>query len=173
MARKTIDNNVLKYFPTLAKRSTWGDAWDLCMSNGYEVSIYDSIVKDSSKIHGYKLLIVTLSQRVGDDDVIIHKFEFKDDERLCFYEDKVDIELEYIYKLCVEFLIKNKYIKKPHNSNKVVKRATPEHSTSEKGGLIKQRHKLTMKIYQWKKKNKDITELLKQKDDLNKLIKGS
>lgn len=166
MARKTIDNNVLKYFPTLAKRSTWGDAWDLCMSTGYEVSIYDNIIKDSSKTKGYKLLIVTLTQRVGDDDTLIHKFEFKDDERLSFYEDKVDIELEYIYKLCVEFLIKNKYIKKPRNSNKIIER-----NTSKKDDLVKQRHKLTMKIYQWKKKSKDITELLKQKDDLNKLIK--
>lgn len=167
MSKVNIDSKTNLYFPNLNKSATWEDAWESCQKYGFEVEIYDRVIPKTRPCR-YSLEII-LSKETDKGDNILQKFELTGEERMNYtpLPTAGDFDLMMIYKLCVDFLIQNKYIKKPKNSCKIQaqKSATLE-------DLKKQRGRLAMKIHSWKKQNKDITELEKQRDTLNKQIKS-
>ena len=165
MAKNTIDVKTNKFFPELNKSAKWSDAWEKYLDSNFEIGIYDKILPNT-KPSQYQLEIV-LYKVIGENkEESIHKFEITGEERENFIPSPGDFNMETIYRLCIEFLIKNKYVKKPKNSNKI-----QAQKISEIEDLKKQRQRLTMKINAWKKRNKDTTELETQKSQITKQIK--
>lgn len=165
MSKINIDIKTNAYFPSLNKSATWEDAWESCQSQNYDLEIYDHIIP-KTRPSRYSLEI-TLVQTLNNTEKVIHKFELTGEERMTYAPTNGDFDLQEIYKLCVLYLIQNKYIRKPKNSSRI-----QAQKASDLEDLKKQRQRLQMKMYAWKKRGKDITELENQKNVLNKQIKS-
>lgn len=165
MAKNTIDTKTLKFFPQLNKSTKWSDVWEQCLDSSFEVGVYDKIIPDTRP--SQHQLDITL-YKVTDEQTgnIIHKFEISGDERDKYIPYLGDFNVEAIYKLCIEFLIGNKYIKKPKNSSQI-----QAQKANELEDLRKQKHRITMKMWAWKKQGRDISELEIQKVQIINQIK--
>lgn len=122
----------------------------------------------------------TLCQLYRDNEVV-YKWEFKD----IFKEG--DWDWNVIYKTTLEDIIKNKLYKRPKLTKKQLKQKeeakkleeqkklepkvepTPKIDIKE---LRKRRDNLSVKIWDWKKKGKDVVALEKELDDLKQQIKN-
>lgn len=150
---KRIDHKSLKYFPMLAKSSSWEDAWDVLLKQNYTLEIEDKLIGNNRPRKS--VLVIHLCK----DDVLINDFELTGDDRIIYF-DGVDFDFYAIYQLAIGYLIKNKLIKKFKISN------------NKREDLKKARDRITMKIWAWKKQGKNVTELEKEKVNITNKMKN-
>lgn len=165
MAKNTIDIKTNKFFPQFSKSSKWSDIWEKGVDSSFEMSIYDKTIQNTRPSR-YQLDVILYKIIDEHNEEILHKFEISGEERENFIPEPGGFNMEAIYRLCIEYLINNKYIKKPKNSSKI-----QAQKVTELEDLKKQRQRLVMKINAWKKRNKDTTELETQKSQITKQIK--
>lgn len=164
MAKK-IDTKTASFFPHLSKSATWEDAWGACWDLGYRLDIYDKCVGDDRPRK--RQLDITLSKGDDESSTTINKWELTGDDRIQYIDKDIEYDWEGIMRLMIEWLIANKYIKKPRNSKKI-----KESREDELKEALKERDRINMRIRAWKKTGKDVTELEKQKAEIAIKIKA-
>ena len=149
MARK-VEVRVLEYLPQLKKASSWEEAWDMLTDN---TEIEGSLeIIDGAKEKKVRFDLFNHGQKVTTLELPYEKFVNSDTTF------NWDILLKEVFDYCIKY----KLIRKPR------KGATPTDKLTE---LRDERDRLTMRIYNWRKDGKDVTELLKQKEALVARIK--
>lgn len=156
-----ILKEVLKVKPNASKLTTHDQAFVILMTEwDLELSV------ETKK--------TTICQLYRDGEVV-YKWEFKD----IFKEG--DWDWNVIYKTVLEDVIKNKLYKRPKLTKRQIKQLeeqkklepkiapTPKIDIKE---LRKRRDNLSVKIWDWKKKGKDVVALEKELDDLKQQIKN-
>lgn len=135
--------------PGTSKNTSFDEAWDI-IANYTDISIEMICdVNDNTFIKLYK----------GDNE--IGRLELKNS----FIREKGDWDWNIIYKEIIEYMMKNKFVKKPRLQKKV--QSEPNNIYNKKQDPIdpdrkKKKMALYMKIRNWKKKGKDTTELEKE-----------
>lgn len=149
MARK-VEVRVLEYFPQLKKGSTWEEAWDVMVAN---TEIEGSLeVVNTAKEKKVLFDLFNHGQKVTTLEAPYDKFVNTD----------TTFNMEVILKEVFDYCIKYKLIRKPRAGSA---------PTNQLEALRDERDRLTMRIYNWRKDGKDVTELLKQKEALVARIK--
>lgn len=171
-----------------SKLISYDEAWEVISKyTGIDGGIYNSIKTDKT--------VFTLSIKSDDEDIEIGKIEF--DSKDVFLDG--DWDWTVIFKTVIEYMIKNKLVKKPRtkkggsksDGKYVLKRSKtaqiskisteltkslPKEEKAVKSQdiqeLRKKRFKLSCKISNWKKKGKDITQLEKEYNELRQIIKN-
>jgi hypothetical protein len=171
-----------------SKLISYDEAWEVISEyTGIEGGIYNSIKTNKT--------VFTLSIKSDDEDIEIGKIEF--DSKDVFLDG--DWDWTVIFKTVIEYMIKNKLVKKPRTKKDgsksdgkyVLKRSKtaqiskisaeltkslPKEEKAVKSQdiqeLRKKRFKLSCKISNWKKKGKDITQLEKEYNELRQIIKN-
>ena len=171
-----------------SKLISYDEAWEVISEyTGIDGGIYNSIKTDKT--------VFTLSIKSDDEDIEIGKIEF--DSKDVFLDG--DWDWTVIFKTVIEYMIKNKLVKKPRTKKDgsksdgkyVLKRSKtaqiskisteltkslPKEEKAVKSQdiqeLRKKRFKLSCKISNWKKKGKDITQLEKEYNELRQIIKN-
>lgn len=147
MSRK-VEVRVLEYLPQLKKGSSWEEAWDMLTDNTeIEGSLY--VFDDTKKL---QFDLFNHGQKVTTLEPSYEKFVNSD----------TTFNWDVLFKEVFDYCIKYKLIRKPR------KGAAPTDKLTE---LRDERDRLTMRIYNWRKDGKDVTELLKQKEALVARIK--
>ena len=78
--------------------------WELCKEQGYDIDVYDKLVGEVRPLQ-YQLNITIYHQEKSLITSII-----PDKDRHRFIDKKDDYNFEYIFKWCIDTLIKNGYI---------------------------------------------------------------
>ena len=147
MARK-VEVRILEYFPQLKKSSSWEEAWDV-MTESTEIEGSAYVFDDTKKV---QFDLFNHGQKVTTFEPPYEKF----------VNDDTTFNWDVLFKEVFDYCIKYKLIRKPR------KVTTPTDKLTE---LRDERDRLTMRIYNWRKDGKDVTELLKQKEALVARIK--
>lgn len=149
MARK-VEVRILEYFPQLKKSASWEEAWDMMVEN---TEIEGSmVITDTAKEKKVCFELFNHDKKVTTFEPPFHKF----------VNDDTTFNWDVLFKEVFDYCIKYKLIRKPR------KGAAPTDKLTE---LRDERDRLTMRIYNWRKDGKDVTELLKQKEALVARIK--
>lgn len=171
-----------------SKLISYDEAWEVISEyTGIDGGIYNSIKTNKT--------VFTLSIKSDDEDIEISKIEF--DSKDVFLDG--DWDWTVIFKTVIEYMMKNKLVKKPRTKKDgsksdgkyVLKRSKtaqiskisteltkslPKEEKAVKSQdiqeLRKKRFKLSCKISNWKKKGKDITQLEKEYNELRQIIKN-
>jgi hypothetical protein len=162
-----ILKEVLKVKPNASKLTTHDQAFVILMTEwDLELSV------ETKK--------TTICQLYRDGEVV-YKWEFKD----IFKEG--DWDWNVIYKTVLEDTIKNKLYKRPKLTKRQLKQKEEQKKLEEQKKqepkieptpkidikeLRKRRDNLSVKIWDWKKKGKDVVALEKELDDLKQQIKN-
>ena len=144
-----IDSQIYNYFPNLSKSMNYEGLWELCKKQGYDIDVYDKLVGEVRPLQ-YQLNITIYHQEKSLITSII-----PDKDRHRFIDKKDDYNFEYIYKWCIDALIKNGYIKKSRKSKKPT--TDKQHDSLE--DLRRLRNNLSTRISTWKKLGKDTSAL--------------
>jgi len=149
MARK-VEVRILEYFPQLKKNSSWEEAWD--------------VMVDSTEIEGSLDVIDTTKEKKVRFELFNHgqKVTTFEPPYEKFVNDDNAFNYDVLFKEVFDYCIKYKLIRKPRKGVAATDKLTE---------LRDERDRLTMRIYNWRKDGKDVTELLKQKEALVARIK--
>lgn len=176
-ATAKIYAEVLKVDPKASKLTTLDQAYVILMTNwDMELSIYGS-VNASTKVALFR------------DEEIVYEWEFEK----AWMQNVGDFDWDTIYRDTLEDIIKKKLYKRPKRSKRAQKKhdeevakAKLEREAQEKieeippqkpeselslEELKKKRDRISVKLSDWKKKGKDVTELQKEYDELRELYK--
>lgn len=176
-ATAKIFAEVLKVDPKASKLTTLDQAYVILMTNwDMELSIYGS-VNASTKVALFR------------DEEIVYEWEFEK----AWMQNVGDFDWDTIYKITLEDIIKKKLYKRPKRSKRAQKKHDEEVAKAklERGAqekieeippqkpepelsleeLKKKRDRISVKLSNWKKKGKDVTELQKEYDELRELYK--
>lgn len=162
-----ILKEVLKVKPDASKLTTHDQAFVILMTHwDLELSV------ETKK--------TTICQLYRDGEVV-YKWEFKD-----VFKDG-DWDWNFIYKTVLEDVIKNKLYKRPKLTKRQIKQIEEQKKLEEQKKqepkiaptpkidikeLRRRRDNLSVKIWDWKKKGKDVVALEKELDNLKQQIKN-
>lgn len=185
---KKASSNIISFVQAIdqkaSKLTSYDEAWDIISAYGGITG--NLITNNYKKKHGTVFEIIRES-----DESIIHKFEWSNDKVFC----DGDWNWTLIFKDVLDYIIKNKIVKKPR-SNKTqissqiskisskVNKCLPEKKNTVKSQenavkidsmnieeLKKKKTALYGRIRDWKIKGKDATELIKQYNKISELCK--
>ena len=149
MAKK-VEVRILEFFPQLKRNATWEEAWD--------------VMVETTEIEGELTVVDAAKEKKVQFNLFNHGQEVTTFEPLFekFVNDDTTFNWDVLLKEVFDYCIKYKLIRKPRKGAAQVDKLTE---------LRDERDRLTMRIYNWRKDGKDVTELLKQKDALVARIK--
>ena len=185
---KKASSNIISFVQAIdqkaSKLTSYDEAWDIISAYGGITG--NLITNNYKKKHGTVFEIIRES-----DESIIHKFEWSNDKVFC----DGDWNWTLIFKDVLDYIIKNKIVKKPR-SNKTqissqiskisskVNKCLPEKKNTVKSQenavkidsmdieeLKKKKTALYGRIRDWRIKGKDTTELIKQYNKISELCK--
>lgn len=141
--------------PGTGKNTSFDEAWDI--------------------ISEYVGIEIEMTCDIKDNTIIVLYKEDKEIGRLninnSYIREKGDWDWNIIYKDIIEYMMKNKIVKKPKAKKSIVATATNNNIyniksndgiTDEVQQLRKKKSSLYQKIREWKKKGKDVSELEKE-----------
>ncbi len=169
---KRITNNIIDYLPTLRKSSTWEDAFGTLQDALHiESEFYDKI--DTSTPEKTKSINFSLIYTGGETEKLLTTLIYTGEEYNMINLGSGEYDWDYLYRSSIDWCIKNKILKKPRKTQKktqqtIIKSPTITDDITE---LKRERDRITMKIWAWKKTGKDTTELEKEKTEVIKKIK--
>lgn len=142
--------------PGTGKNTSFDEAWDI--------------------ISEYVGIEIKMTCDIKDNTIIVLYKEDKEIGRLnvnnSYIREKGDWDWNIIYKDIIEYMIKNKIVKKPRvqikksnvatTANNIYNIKSNDGITDEVQQLKKKKSSLYQKIREWKKKGKDVSELEKE-----------
>lgn len=153
MAKK-VEVRILEFFPQLKRSATWEEAWDLLV--------------ESTEIEGELVVVDTAKEKTVKFKILNHGQEVttleSDFEKVVNTDGTMNLEIPL--KTAFDYIIKFRMIRRPRNG-----KAISTQQVDKLTELRDERDRLTMRIYNWRKDGKDVTELLKQKEALVARIK--
>lgn len=183
-ASANIISFVQSICPKASKLTSYNEAWDI-------ISEYGGITGSLYTQHNKKHSITTFDIIKESNDEILHSFSWRNEE--VFSEG--DWDWTKIFKEIIEYVLKNKIVKKPRSKKpskpeqiskeiEKVNKLSPQKTNTVKSQentvkfdsmsvdeLKRKKAALYGRIYDWKKKGKDATELIKEYNELSKYLK--
>lgn len=148
----------------MGKNISFDEAWDII---GEYIGVEVEMVCNTNNV-------TTMVMYKGDDE--IGKLSWNN----VFIKENGDWDWNRIYKDAIEYMMKNKIVKKPRqshpqkktNNNIINKKSTLNEAQDNIDDLKKKKQSLYQKLRKWKMKGKDVTVLQKEYDNICSALKS-
>lgn len=170
---------IQKINPNISKQTSYDEAWEV-------ISEYGKITGNLTTHHNSKRKVTQFDIIKESDDSVIYSFQWDNEKVFC----EGDWDWTIIFKEVIEYVIKNKIVKKPRKTAQISQKNSKQYKLSSLtknsvksqendvkidsmsvDELKRKKNALYGRIRDWKIKGKDATELIKEYNKISELCK--